>query len=218
MSFPFSKYVRMCIRTCTVRFKSMNPRYNIRMYWMNFCQPTNRVKQNIFEQTLIKDVSLSLYASFGTFCVQIGQLFESQWAFEECLNIDKSLWSIFPKSFVLYDLWAGKNSFSTYVCYTLDSLIWTELYITFSYFFVLYKLGYRTRAKRPTSWIDPLSCPFHIFMLFLGAVAQEKYLASFIEFGWGFACFFAILKDQNPILKMWKVNRPTAVYSRAYDK
>ena len=25
-------------------------------------------------------------------------------------------------------MWAGKNSFSTYVCYTLDSLIWTELY------------------------------------------------------------------------------------------
>ena len=63
------------------------------MYWTNFCQPTNRVKQNIFEQTLIKDVSLSLYASFGTFCIQIGQLFESKWAFEKCLNIDKSLFS-----------------------------------------------------------------------------------------------------------------------------
>ena len=63
------------------------------MYWTIFCQPTNRGKQNIFELTLIKDVSLSLYASFGTFCVQIGQLFESQWAFEECLNIDKSLFS-----------------------------------------------------------------------------------------------------------------------------
>ena len=33
----------------TVRFKWMNPRYNIRMYWTNFCQPTNRVKQNIFD-------------------------------------------------------------------------------------------------------------------------------------------------------------------------
>ena len=52
------------------------------MYWTNFCQPTNSVKQNIFEQTLIKDVSLSLCASFGTFCIQIGPLFESQWPFK----------------------------------------------------------------------------------------------------------------------------------------
>ena len=73
--------------------KINRPRHNICMYWTNFCQPTNHVKQNIFEQTLIKDVGLSLYASFDTFCVQIGQLFESQWAFEECLNIDKSLFS-----------------------------------------------------------------------------------------------------------------------------
>ena len=73
----------------TVRFKSMNPRYNIRMYWTNFCQPTNHVKQNIFEQTLIKDISLSLYASFGTFCFQIGQLFESQWVFQECKSTNR---------------------------------------------------------------------------------------------------------------------------------
>ena len=37
--------------------------------------------------------SLNLCASFGIFCVQIGQVFESEWAFEECLNIDKSLFS-----------------------------------------------------------------------------------------------------------------------------
>ena len=29
--------------------------------------------------------------SFGTFWVQIGQLFEAQWIFEVCLKIDKSL-------------------------------------------------------------------------------------------------------------------------------
>ena len=63
------------------------------MYWTNFYQPTVRVQLNVFEQTLIEVGSLNLYASFGTFCVQIGQLFESQWAFEECLNIDKSLFS-----------------------------------------------------------------------------------------------------------------------------
>ena len=41
--------------------------------------------------TLIKIGSLNFDASFGTFCVQIGWLLESQWAFEECLNIEKSL-------------------------------------------------------------------------------------------------------------------------------
>ena len=63
------------------------------MYWMNFCQPIIRLQQNIFEQSLIEVGSLHIYACFGTFCVQIGQIFESQWAFEECLNIDKSLFS-----------------------------------------------------------------------------------------------------------------------------
>ena len=53
------------------------------MYWTNFCLPTIRLHQNIFE-----------------------------------------------KYFDVNELWAGKNSFSTYVCYTLDSLIWTELYAT----------------------------------------------------------------------------------------
>ena len=34
-----------------------------------------------------------LYASFGTFCAQIGQSFEAQWVFEVCLEIKKSLLS-----------------------------------------------------------------------------------------------------------------------------
>ena len=63
------------------------------MHWTKFCQPTVRVRQNTFYQTLKEIGSLHLYASFGTFCIQIGQLFKSQWAFEDCLNIDKSLFS-----------------------------------------------------------------------------------------------------------------------------
>ena len=37
--------------------------------------------------------STHLYASFGTFCAKIGQSFEAQRVFEECLEIDKSLLS-----------------------------------------------------------------------------------------------------------------------------
>ena len=43
-----------------------------------FFEPTVRVKQKIFEQTLVEVGSVHLYAFFGTFCVQIGQLFEAQ--------------------------------------------------------------------------------------------------------------------------------------------
>ena len=52
------------------------------MYWTNFCQPTIRVQQNIFVKNLSEFGILHLYASFGTFCVEIGQLFEAQWVFE----------------------------------------------------------------------------------------------------------------------------------------
>ena len=49
------------------------------MKWANFWQPTIHVEQNSFEKTLNKVWSPYLYASFGTFCAQIGQLFEAQW-------------------------------------------------------------------------------------------------------------------------------------------
>ena len=47
----------------------------------------------IFEKTLTEVGSLHLYASFGTFYVQIGQLFEAQWVFEKCLKTVKLLFS-----------------------------------------------------------------------------------------------------------------------------
>ena len=48
---------------------------------------------SFFEKTLIEVCSPHLYASSGTFCSQIGQLFETHWVFEVCLEIDKSLLS-----------------------------------------------------------------------------------------------------------------------------
>ena len=72
--------------------KINRPIYNIRMYWTNFWQPIIHIysQQNIFENTLLKIYSPHLYASFDTFCVQIGQSFEAQWVFEVCLKIGKS--------------------------------------------------------------------------------------------------------------------------------
>ena len=60
-------------------------------YVMNEFVTVMYIQQNVFEKTLIEVCILHLYASFGSFCVQIGQLFETQWVFEECLNMDKSL-------------------------------------------------------------------------------------------------------------------------------
>ena len=56
--------------------------YSIRMYWTNFWQPTVLLQQNIFEKNHIELGSSHLYASFGIFCVQIGQLVEAQWDFK----------------------------------------------------------------------------------------------------------------------------------------
>ena len=66
----------------TMPRKNMNLPYSILMYWTNIWQPTVRVQQDIFEKTLVEDSSSHLYASFGTFCVQIDQLFEAQWDFK----------------------------------------------------------------------------------------------------------------------------------------
>ena len=63
------------------------------MIWTNFWQPTVHVQQNIFEKTLIDVGSSHFYASFGSFYVQIGQLFEAQWVFEICMKTVKSLFS-----------------------------------------------------------------------------------------------------------------------------
>ena len=72
--------------SCTMPRKNMNPLYSIRMYWTNFWQPTVYVPQNIFEKPLIEVGSLHIYASFGTFCVQISQLFEAS---------TESLWKMY---------------------------------------------------------------------------------------------------------------------------
>ena len=49
------------------------------------------MQQNIFEKTIVEVDSLHIYASFGTFNVQIGQLSEAQCVFEICLKIDNWL-------------------------------------------------------------------------------------------------------------------------------
>ena len=47
----------------------------------------------------------------------------------------------FSKILFVNELWAGKNSFSTHVCYTLDSLMWTELYMQKRSFFIIFPNG-----------------------------------------------------------------------------
>ena len=44
--------------------------------------PTVHIQQNIFEKTLVEVGSPNLYASLGTFCVQIGKFFAPQWVFK----------------------------------------------------------------------------------------------------------------------------------------
>ena len=63
--------------------KINRPGHSIHMYWTNFWQPTVHVKQTIFEKTLIEVCRTYLYASVGTFCVQIGQLFAAHRVFKQ---------------------------------------------------------------------------------------------------------------------------------------
>ena len=60
---------------------SYGPGYNVRI-WNDFCQPNVHEQQISFKKTRIEDCIPHLYASFGTFCVQIGQLFAAQWDFK----------------------------------------------------------------------------------------------------------------------------------------
>ena len=76
----------------TMPRKNINLSYSIRMYWTNFWQPTVLVQQKL-EKLLQKFVGHIFRLLLAPFFVQIGQLFEAQWVFEECLNIDKSLFS-----------------------------------------------------------------------------------------------------------------------------
>ena len=71
-----NSYVAWLSLECTDSTKINRLEYNIRMYWTNFRQPTAHVK------TLLEVYSLHLYASFDTFCVQIGQLLAPQWVFK----------------------------------------------------------------------------------------------------------------------------------------
>ena len=62
----------------TVKNKSMNPKNFIRMYKTIFWQASAHVKRSILGKLLTKIFSPELYASFGTFWVQIGQVLDLQ--------------------------------------------------------------------------------------------------------------------------------------------
>ena len=78
-----SEFPEIVFYSNTLPGKNMNLPYSKRMYWKNFWQPTDQVQQNIFEKTFTEIGSSHLYASFGTFCVQIGNFLEAQWVFSK---------------------------------------------------------------------------------------------------------------------------------------
>ena len=112
------------------------------MYWTNLWQPYVHVQQNIFEKTLILVGSSHLYASFGTFYVQISQLFEAQWDFK------------LPEELEISNIFLRKQTFYHFPTFFKDSLclewltnldangakIWTtDFYMGFFKNILLYK-------------------------------------------------------------------------------
>ena len=73
----------------TAATKINRPGHNIRMYWTSFWQPTVHVQKTFLKKTLIEVCSPHLYASFETFCIQIGQLVATQWDFKH----SKEFWN-----------------------------------------------------------------------------------------------------------------------------
>ena len=100
----FERRMYIHIVHCTMPRNNMNLYYSIRMYWTNFWQPTVHVLQNIFEKLLQKFLVHIFTLLFGTFCAQIGQLFEEQWVFKICLKINKSLSSTVDDLGQIFDL------------------------------------------------------------------------------------------------------------------
>ena len=75
---------------CTLTRKNMNLPYSICMHVLNeFLTADRSCTSRYFWKTLIEVGSSHIYASFGTFWVKIGQLFEAQWVFEKCLKTVK---------------------------------------------------------------------------------------------------------------------------------
>ena len=66
--------------------------------------------QNIFEKTVIEVRSSYLYASFCTFYVQIGQVFEAQWDFK------------LSEEFEINDIFLPKQRFDHFPTFFKDSL------------------------------------------------------------------------------------------------
>ena len=65
-----------------------------------FLQTADRIKQKIFEQKINNICSLSNTASFGTFCIPIGQLCESArfWPFLSKIDAEQEMSCIFKDS------------------------------------------------------------------------------------------------------------------------
>ena len=74
------------VKSITISFKIKHPVHIILTYVMNEFSTADcscTIQQNIFGITLTEVCSPHLYVSFGTFCVQIGQLFEALWSIFE---------------------------------------------------------------------------------------------------------------------------------------
>ena len=72
------RYPRLSLVYNTVQNKTSDAQHTRCRWWTNFWQALF-MYNNIF---LKKTFSPNLYASFGTFCVQISQLFEAEWVFK----------------------------------------------------------------------------------------------------------------------------------------
>ena len=88
----------------------MNLHYSIRICTKPIFDSRPLINNKIFLKKLIKVGSSHLYASFGTYCVKIGKLFNSQWKF------------ILSEDFEKDDFFFRKQRFDRFQTFFKDSL------------------------------------------------------------------------------------------------
>ena len=84
----YSAIIFTLFHPATDSTKINRPGHNICMYWTHFRQPTAHVQQTIFGKILVEVCSLHFCASFGTFCVQIGNYVDFQTYFKDSLCLE----------------------------------------------------------------------------------------------------------------------------------
>ena len=108
------------------------------------------LQQSIFEKTLIEVGSSHLYASFGIFCVQIGQLFEAQWDLKFSEKFEIYVILLQKQRFYLFQTFFKQQLASWWKCLCNENIKkqWSNFWI-YNFSFSVSGTAWQTAFLRP---------------------------------------------------------------------